>query len=248
MPSKINNSTDETLGECASDELCSNNVMIFDWDDTLFPKTELSNLNNKQITLQNVEQLSNLSKYIYNTLNAYISKYSTSNIIIVSASTNGWIKYSLSYLYQIGEFSKIYNLLFGLNEGQTEIKMYHPQQPLSSKQVYSWKYNIFKKIYKEYYNPDAATINTFVSIGDSSYEFEAAQKAKQSIITDKKNSNLFVHRIKLTRHPSINDMINQLNLLKSLCGVYESISMVSKVEETINYENEKLRLLRNKKV
>lgn len=236
--------TANCIGE--SNSLSQNTFIIFDWDDTLYPKSEICKIikNNHQTSEEQILKLSILSNLIYGLLNKYIKQYSSDNIVIVTASCNNWIKYSLKYLYQIGKFKQIYHLLFGSNEGQNKIKIYHPDYPLTSKQAFKWKHETFKKLYIDSYISSSSTINTFCSIGDGEFEFKAAISAKKCIKNDE--NNLFVHRIKLSRNPSFNNMINQFSLLSNLCGIFEKISIDSRVEETIDYQQEKLRLVCNK--
>ena len=124
----------------------SNTIIVFDYDDTLFPTTKYNEImarplpnattfcQNKsqhimsKMTEKEMIEWIKLSQIALNLLSSYIQKYSPKNICIVSASSNNWIQKSLLDVYQIGSFSQIYHSLFNHNSMNDENKllMYHP--------------------------------------------------------------------------------------------------------------------------
>eukprot|EP01083_Nonionella_stella_P075008 203667_1 len=88
-----------------------NKLIVFDWDDTLFPTSKTKQMSN-QISDVEHTQMNELSCCIYAVLSSFIDKYGARNIRIVSASEKGWIKQSLSMVANIGRFADICNILF----------------------------------------------------------------------------------------------------------------------------------------
>eukprot|EP01083_Nonionella_stella_P075010 203670_1 len=92
-----------------------NKLVVFDWDDTLFPTTKIKQMSNQQnASFSDVDytQLNELSCCIYTLLSSFIAKYGARNIRILTASEKGWIKQSLSIVGNIGRFADISNILF----------------------------------------------------------------------------------------------------------------------------------------
>ena len=81
-----------------------NNVIVFDYDDTLFPTTKVKEIMSRptmtiyenkfqeirsKMTDEEIKDLIELSWVTFNLLKIYIEQYSMNNICIVSASENG---------------------------------------------------------------------------------------------------------------------------------------------------------------
>eukprot|EP01083_Nonionella_stella_P071636 192557_1 len=207
---------------CANDSYSSiNKLIVFDWDDTLFPRTKIlqmcnsdqqkvANISRCRISDVDYTRLNELSCSIHLVLSTFIGKYGARNIRIVSASEKGWIKQSLSIVSNIGRFADVYNLLFDVKDN---IEMIHPLKrnlPFASqKQVFVWKYQVFRTLLRDspLNNECSSTVNTLVSFGDSSHEYKAAKHAASQF------DNVLVHRVQLVRKPSLTDMIDQMTFL-----------------------------------
>ena len=200
-----------------------NTVVVFDFDDTLFPTTKVKQImkrsSSANITPSEMNEFVNLSWVTYNLLKTYIAQYSKQNIFIVSASSQGWVKQALSIMYNIGYYAKIYHLLFD-TKGNEIITICHPSDSIiqsfkqhanckdvSSHPACTWKYKAFKHICDTKMNPkisrDLQLVNTFVIIGDSEFEYEAAKKLSECY---KKDKNVFIHRIKLMHRPTMESL------------------------------------------
>ena len=206
----------------------------------------------------------------------YICKYSYKNIFIVSASNTNWIKKSLKIVSKIGYYQLIYNILFNPLQ---KIQIFNPstfelpfkQLPNGKNQALYWKFNTFYNLLlnvKSNYNKNISQNNnilfTFVSIGDSEYEYKASEMLRESLINKNNNVPLvapiaesaasaasvasnylsnssnfdsFIHRIKLMYHPSINDLCVQQCQLSKICGIFELHTLTHKTQIDINYEN-----------
>lgn len=260
----------------SSESLCNTHI-ILDWDDTIFPTSVLKQISKRTgkkayikksyISSRQYNQLTNLSMKIYQLLTTYILQYGATNIIIVSASTQGWIQQSLAKLYKIGYFYQIYQLLFS---SPYKISMIHPSESDkkhhtqqigepehgqraetcgngSASSVYifdsaAWKEAVFKQLFVDRYISNTDIITTFVIIGDSEYEFNAAKNCKKLFASY--GSNIFIDRIQLINKPSIKDQMKQFDLLLSMCGKYELNSKLTKQDITIDYMEEMMKLRR----
>ena len=238
------------------EKLMSNTVIVFDYDDTIFPTTKLKEIAGRpgndifsKITESELNDLIHLSLVTLNVLSLYILHYSRKNISIVTAASNGWIQQSLGIVYKIGYFSQIYQLLFPdhLNQNNNDdiLQIFNPTPEISKsfkskKQyfqiseypVFKWKYNVFKHILKQKYANKDNVINTFTFIGDSEWEYQASKALRHNYC---KTKNLFIDGIKLLSKPSFNSLKDEQTLIYGLCGKYEINSLVNKTVLDINY-------------
>merc|ERR1719361_3145329 len=203
-------------------------IVIFDWDDTLFPTTSVVCKQEKHIT---VGDLQSLGHSIYKLLGKYIETFGANNVFIVTNGSSNWVLESLkemSRVYQVSfqgiddeqerrkdYWAAIYNSLVSLKLRIVSAKaLYsqdHPQQPTL------WKTLVFKSIVKEHFNLYSGSDNNIyciISIGDSENEFIASFGAKQMISTmnrlNRNNNIARLHRIKLKEEPTIQEMVNQI--------------------------------------
>jgi len=213
-------------------------LVIFDWDDTLFPTSAVVFKQQSRIT---IGDLYVLGKSMYELLGTYISMFGAKNLFIVTNGSKHWILDSLK------EMSRIYKESFEAVEGDEEelrgkdffAAIYNSflslRIPLlSARSVYSerypdrpsiWKALMFKSIVRNHFNLRRATrtregfLYLMISIGDSNDEFEAALEAKRMLVAkDRVNGNnnvVRLHRVKLMEKPAILQMVGQnLNLVK----------------------------------
>lgn len=115
-------------------------------------------------------------------------------------------------------------------------------KPLTIFDSAAWKESVFKSLFVNRYIPSDNVITTFVIIGDSEYEFNAASNCKKLFTSY--GSNIFIDRIQLIQKPSIKDQIKQCDLLLSMCGKYELNSKMTKQDITIDYMEEMMKLRR----
>eukprot|EP01083_Nonionella_stella_P040418 109698_1 len=213
----------------------ANNLIVFDWDDTLFPTKKVCQMNKlpefDDRRIQYEQELNELSHLIYKVLSEYIHRYKAGNIRIVSSSEKGWIQKSLIMLAHIGCFESIYHLIM-----DHHIPLIHPLRSClpwtTRKKVLIWKAKVFRSLLNDCYSCDMSssdhTLNSFVCIGDSVYEFKASKLAAKAF------DNLFVHRIKFMKSPSMNDMMDQMNLLLKFCEMFDEWMQTSSEAEKTN--------------
>merc|ERR1719242_727256 len=227
-------------------------IVIFDWDDTLFPTTSVVCKQEKHIT---VGDLQSLGHSIYKMLGKYIETFGANNVFIVTNGSENWVLDSLkemSRVYQVSfdgiddknerrkdYWAAIYNSLVSLKLRIVSAKaLYsqdHPQQPTL------WKTLVFKSIVKEHFNLYSGSDNNIyciISIGDSENEFIASYEAKQMISTmnrlNRNNNIARLHRVKLKEEPTIQEMVNQIESLMKEADVLQA----EKGSVTIQYVQE----------
>ena len=250
----------------SSPMIITNTVIVFDFDDTLFPTKKFKEINSRsntinintcnstpnysaqplisRMSLTELNQFIELSWATLNLLTIYINRYSHKNICIVSASTNGWVQDALKSVYDIGYFKQIYALIFGnynistFNPTTNIIKSFGLKKSYKSHDDHPcvhWKYHVFKFILAQKCvdsvdgkNHNTEVINSFVFIGDSIFEYLAANKLRMHVCAKDKNKNVFIHRIRLKRKPEINELIKEHKYLYSRCASFEQYSMDKK--------------------
>ena len=158
----------------------SNTVIVFDFDDTIFPTKKYKEINSRSnainitntspnystqslvstMRVKELKEFIELSWTTFNLLKAYIEKYSHKNICIVSASSEGWIENSLKSVVDIGYFKQIYDLIFvsykilTFNPSSDIMKLFGVKRSYKSFDDHPcvhWKYHVFKYIFDEKY-------------------------------------------------------------------------------------------------
>jgi len=192
-------------------------LIVFDWDNTLFPTTRVLELTRtrKVLSKQDVDELGSLSQWVYSVLYAYISQYSAQNIRIVTAADRGWFEKSLQCLSGIGWWSAIRNLLF---DPALNIKITFPRREMlpfkpNSKDVFYYKLGAFQNLCL------ACRPSLLISIGDSRAEYAASKECVKSV--GRHSLHISLGRIKLKAYPSIRCMIQQSQFVLDLCGRME---------------------------
>lgn len=207
-------------------------LIIYDWDDTLFPTTWFlknisPNLNstNKQILIYIQKQLKFLDTSIYKLLDKSLQH---ATVIIISNAKYRWLNKSLTYLSLTNQLIKKNILMIS-----TIDKCYYENNYLSNKQlslnneqINNLKINVFNKDINIYVNKSKNIIN----IGDSIYEFNALKSLCFKYFYTKIFKN-----IKLIIEPSLEEILEEHQiLLNNVCKI-------------INYDNN-LDLTFNKKI
>jgi hypothetical protein len=170
-------------------------LIIYDWDDTLFP-TYWFTINNIDINnYNNIYQYKLYFQEIDNILYKLLSlslKYGY--VAIITNAQKSWVDFSAKTC-----LPQTYTLL----NNKIEIISANDQYSETEINVNNWKINAFKNLN---YND----ITDIISIGDSLYEYNALTKLQYN--NDCKGKYLKV--IKLISIPQYNEYIDQLNLLK----------------------------------
>mmetsp|Transcript_55758 Transcript_55758/g.50171 ORF Transcript_55758/g.50171 Transcript_55758/m.50171 type:complete len:330 (+) Transcript_55758:272-1261(+) len=218
------------------------NLVVLDWDDTLFPTTSIV-LDKRQLS---AIELLYFGKYLYELIDELIKSYGDSNIYIITNAAKEWVFRSLKessqryqrltshdqYAQSMNYFAAIYNSLLTLNitviSAQDRFSGKYPGQPLI------WKLNAFKQITVQHFmslnkiNKYETCQYIILSIGDSEDEFTASLEAKyclkRQIEQNPYNeSEILLHRIKLMEDPSPQQMMQQMIMLKSNVKAIKSV-------------------------
>ena len=173
-----------------------NNIFIFDWDDTLLCTSVLSPRgyfdDNIIILPSKIEKIKKLEILVKKILTIAIEKGET---YIITNSEPGWVEYSCERFFP--------NTFYLLNK----IKIISARRLCENKYPRDfkiWKIIAFREIIKNY---ELILPTNIICFGDSTYEMEAAHDIKG------KFPNGFIKAIKFREFPSIDELINQLNIV-----------------------------------
>lgn len=163
-------------------------IIIFDWDDTLFPSSYIQENN---IKLDNMNDFIYLDELIESIL-IHIHKFG--KIIIITNGSLKWILFCLNILPKTKNFIKNHVVIISARDRYSH-----------SYDVDYWKRLSFQDALKKYYNKK---IKNIISIGDAEYELNALANLHSL------DPKLILKSIKLIRSPSYDDLIAQLILFK----------------------------------
>lgn len=175
-------------------------LVIFDWDDTLFPTTwatqKMLNLTNTILSPNTILMFHKLDTLLYELLTK-IMKHG--RIIIVTNAASKWIIASSRVLPNTQKLLRHNLLIVSAREA------YGDQCDIDE-----WKTKVFNEIVTEF---DAHSVyQNIISVGDADYEFDALKN-----LYNKKceNNQRFLKNIKLKRYPQMNELYDQLTLLNN---------------------------------
>ena len=200
-----------------------NSIIIFDWDDTLFPTSFLTpgGIFNEDIKLSEVDKnkLLILEQCTFTLLNEAIKK---GNVYIITNAGKGWVEYSANKFYpSIKNFLSEIKIISARGEYE---KMY----PGNSRQ---WKIQAFLTLLKYV---DIKLVTNIICIGDSLFEMEAGR------ILASKFTKAFIKTVKFKEVPKLDELIKQLKLVcNQFNSIYSSIKNL-----TIRVEKKKKEIIK----
>jgi len=193
------------------------NLVIIDWDDTLFPSSWIKDTNidlnqqneNLKLIFESIDHL--INDLVYNLVDKCV-------LNIVSNGSHNWIKSCLNYLPYT---SQIYDLeVFNIVSARDLFENDYPGG------YDEWKKLAFKICLSENMNGEFDSYNV-ISIGDSDCEHKALMELEEWECSNDKN--LILKSIKLKRRPELNELVEQLSILnKQILNILEH-------EENKNY-------------
>lgn len=174
----------------------SKKLIIFDWDDTLFPTTWLSVHNIKVDKIYDstlLKYFKEIDKLIYKMFQS-IKNYES--IIVTNASTL-WVRMCMELL----PLTK-----------NIEIKVYSSREYYKKKngETNNQSNDLWKKIF--FKNYVKGKFNNVMSIGDADYEYLA--------LIELSNNLTFTKVIKLLRYPTEKELYNELHILHTILPYY----------------------------
>lgn len=204
-----------------------NKVVIYDWDDTLYPTTAF--IRNSLSGNFEIQQFKKLSENVLTLIKKSCALYGPQNVFIVTNGDQGWVEKSLlkicKYCSKHG-IENCFDQILGLITRNciTTISAKHLYSKQCPKQTMVWKYCAFNEIAK------CRSADTMISFGDSTDEFLASQ----NVATANPNIKL-LHRLKLISKPSIYRLNQQFNLIKGLLDIL----LTHSTNVTIDYASAK---------
>jgi hypothetical protein len=173
-------------------------LIIFDWDDTLFPTSWLSsnyiNLNSQSDCTLHASTFAKLDNKIYSLLN-FCLKYG--EVLIITNALLSWVYLSSTVL------PKTFNIM-------RYVKLISARQQASeiSSSINNWKIITFTKEYNLRQSDYSDVVYNIISIGDAEYEYNALVNLHK---LSKKN---LLKSVKLCDNPSLDTVHEQIELLK----------------------------------
>ena len=178
-------------------------IIVFDWDDTLFPTTFL-NLINFHID-DNVKKLLEVCElHIIKILEYFVNSFN--HIYIVSNAEKTWIFHSIATYYNKLHTHDLFKKINIISARDMYIGIYSND---FNDSMYMWKYQAMYDILLKIINEDN-DIKQIVSFGDSEYEREAILSLT-TIFPD-----IFCKNIKFTTSPTCTQIINQSVYIKKI--------------------------------
>lgn len=170
-------------------------LIIFDWDDTLFPTHWLFNNNIKLDNAQDIRRyllyFQELDKVSYKLLQ-HALQYG--KVLIVTNANKDWVEQSSRYLSNTQKLLQEKILVVSARD------LYQKTHTINSWKIMTFNNEIYKFI---------RNASQIVSIGDADYEHNALISLKQEI--DKKNLKM----IRLTKLPEFDVLLDQINILNN---------------------------------
>lgn len=213
--SKSTESTNSSISSLKSINNATKRMVIFDWDDTLFPTTEFI----KKSKSMSIENLYKWGSRVFELLKLYIDTFGAQNVYIITNGDKGWIEYSLQMAskqfqilndWRLDYFISIKSLLQVYRIKTISARsLYQDEYPKQSK---TWKeYTFIDQAFNHFYEENKGII---LSIGDSFDEWIASNDCIEFMNNlDKEESNFCLQRIKLQRTPSLDQLMKQWRTL-----------------------------------
>lgn len=185
--------------------MAKKNIILFDWDDTLFPTTwaimnEIKITSNKN----HIHKMYNMFKILDETILSLFEKINkTSKIIIVTNAITKWVHLTARYLIKSYEFMiKFINIISARDLYQREFP----------NEIYVWKDKVFNKEILRF-TKNSKKINSIISIGDADYEYKALIGVHYTLKSEEKIK--YFKSIKFQQKVDMETMTDQLRLLES---------------------------------
>lgn len=177
-------------------------LIIFDWDDTLFPTywtiQNNINLNNKQDQNKYMVTFAKLDSILYQ---IFMKLSKQGQIVIVTNASAKWIIISSGMLPNTQKLLRNDILIVSARDA------YQNQYP---NQMNIWKKKVFENIASDYFKKKP--LQNIISVGDAEYEFNALIDLydKNSVINRK-----LLKTVRFKKEPSFDELMDQLDVFNS---------------------------------
>lgn len=204
-----------------------NSLIIFDWDDTLFPTSFLAkngyfseNLFLAELEDKIQKKLEKLEKSVLELINLSLTK---GEVFIITNASEGWVEYTSS---------KYYPKFFEILDKIKIISARGEWEGTFPDNINKWKMNSFSNLRKYF---DSKLVTNIICLGDSMLEIEAGKFLANCF------QEAFIKTIKFKEDPKPEELNKQLTLvIKQFNIIHSSIkSLTIRVEKRKVSENEK---------
>ena len=183
----------------------STNVLIFDWDDTIFPSSWLFSMQDYELAVDKIRRLENSAIELFKT----VTKLGLNVMIITNADLNWVYQSCINYMPKLYPFIQDLTIV----SARDRQSQFHTDSGL-------WKqYTFDDEIRKVWCDRQRSSRLSLISIGDSLYERNAVMEF------ERKHDNVCVKSIKMMDRPSLSQLVKQQELIARELG-----GMVSRPE------------------
>lgn len=178
----------------------SQNLVIFDWDDTLFPTTYLNPVDDTQYEMLREKFATALEIIENEAIKLVQACLQNALVVVITNAKKGWVEFSSSFF-----MPKLHALMMkGYLRVLSARVDYEEMYPFDT---YKWKEMAFQKLWREQNFLDRAAILNLIAIGDSDYEMEAAKLfASQS-------DRCLVKLVKMRENPTFEELHKELAII-----------------------------------
>lgn len=177
-----------------------NTLIVFDWDDTLFPTSWMVkngiDLTNKHTQKQYIILFSRLDVALHNLLDKLSHQ---AQIVIITNAVKKWIELSVIMLPKT---QQLINNNIPVLSARDLYKHHYPND------MAEWKKKTFKNFSQSYYTNHK--FQNIISVGDAEYEFLATINLYDHLAH---KNNKLLKTVRLFPEPSFDSLMHQLDIL-----------------------------------
>jgi len=203
------------------------NLIIWDWDDTIFPTFSFRTHQDRKdkLFMTKLRTLVSLTEEVFECM---IAEYGAENIVIVTNASANWIQKCLEVELIEAIYASFRSMLSKhridtISASTPSITKQHPDDP------HKWKEVVFSRLFDQHFGPrpdgddhgvdlgvdhgvgggdkSSDEVQCITSIGDSLCEFKASDRASQWM------EHRVLNRLRLRPNPSIDEMIEQFKTI-----------------------------------
>lgn len=191
-------------------------LVIFDWDDTIFPSTALVG---RMDRISKAEWAA-FGEYAISLLATYIDAFGADSIYIVTDGSANWIRHSLEMMSKAHSISsRMKHLLLNKLRGRV-ISAKDRYEPSYPNQTSLWKRLVFTEIAIAHFGVGTNCSGTIISIGDGMDEYAASGETQKVLQSQYEMNPLHLIRILLHRAPTTQLMVKQFCALSQMTPIF----------------------------
>jgi hypothetical protein len=184
----------------------SQNLIVFDWDDTLFPTTHLHPVDESEYGLLLEKYASQLRAVEDRAVSLMETCLAVGRVAIITNARRGWVEFSSKKF-----LPRLHTLIMKHVQIISARVAYEHLAPFDT---FKWKQMAFEHLWD---NSDLlvrgdSVITNMVSFGDSTFEMEAASAFAEK---SPNPANCYLKLIKLKENPTFDEIKSELDVVKS---------------------------------